>query len=239
MQLSRLSRLVEWLFLFLCTAPIVFGNPPHTNLEPEESAARSRLDRTSQFSQTIEAVKPRNDHSPASLQTGFRIRKQEKYQTVSTSRSVSLSSTKASKLPARNFKPRTPPLSIIPKVFTLEKFHVTATLTPVLWAARFLEDFYDLIALKVETGVWNSVPPVHSLVLTRWNYRLKFFCYAAPIPWDFIQEVAIEMSEWAAKGFTAQYDAVYKAVDQFGKEIFVSVALDFVIGDKKDDATLT
>ena len=194
------------------------------------------LEVRSQSIPILEVVKPHDDYSYASLHTGLRVRKQEAHQAVLTSRSVSLSSTEASEPLALKVKPRTPPLSTLLKGFRLEKFHVTAIITPVLAAAQFLEDFYDLIALKVETGFWNSVPPRHSLALTRWNYRLKFFCYAAPVPWEFIQEVAIDMSEWAAKGFTAQYDAVYKAVDQFGKEIFVSVALDFLNGnDIKDD----
>lgn len=190
--------------------------------------------------QVLEAAEAHKDHLFADLRTGLRVRKQKEYQAVLTSRSLSLPSNKAAKPPALNIKPRTPPLITASESFKLERFHVTAIITPVITAARFLEDFYDLIALKVETGVWKGVPPLHSLALTRWDYRLKFFCYAAPIPWDFIQEVAIEMSEWAAKGFTAQYDAVYKAVDQFGKEIFVSVALEFMDGKiNKDDTKST
>ena len=196
----------------------------------------SGLEARSQNIPILEVVKPHDDYSYASLHTELRVRQQEAHQAVLTSRSVPLSSTEASEPLALKVKPRTPPLSTLLKGFRLEKFHATAIMTPVLAAAPFLEDFYDMIALKVETGFWNSVPPRHSLALTRWNYRLKFFCYAAPVPWEFIQEVAIDMSEWAAKGFTAQYDAVYKAVDQFGKEIFVSVALDFLNGnDIKDD----
>lgn len=195
------------------------------------------LEARSRNTRKLEVVKL---YSYSSLHTGPRIRREHEYQSVLRSRSVSVSSIKSHKPPALSVKPRTPPLSTASKSFTLEKFHVTAIITPVMIAAQYLEDFYDLIALKIETGFWNSVEPMHSLVLTRWNYRLKFFCYAAPIPWDFIQEVAIDMSEWAARGFTAEYDAVYKAVDQFGKEIFVSVALDFIMNGEgsKDDPIL-
>ena len=197
------------------------------------------LEVKSQRTRILETVKPHKDQLCAPLRTGLRIRKKAESQSNLTSRSVSLSSTKASKSPTLNVKPRTPPLSTALKGFKMEKFHVTAIITPVMTAAQFLEDFYDLIALKIETGFWNNVPPLHSLVLTRWDYQLKFFCYAAPIPWDFIQEVAIDMSEWAAKGFTAQFDAVYKAVDQFGKEIFVSVALEFMKGDDNRDGGIS
>ena len=184
----------------------------------------TRLEARSRSTRILEAVKPDNDHPYTSLHSGLRVRKQEGYQAILTSRSASPSSTKASTPSALKIKPRTPPLSTALKSFKMEKFHVGAVMTPVMTAALLLEDFYDLIALKIETGFWKSIAPVHSLVLTRWNYQLKFFCYAAPIPWNFIQEVAIDMSEWAAKGFTPQFDAVYKAVDQFGKEIFISVA---------------
>ncbi|KAG7007239.1 hypothetical protein G7Y79_00011g031370 [Physcia stellaris] len=112
--------------------------------------------------------------------------------------------------------------------FALQVFRATGLITPVELAARYLEDFYDIIALKVETGFWGSVPPMHNLVLKRWNYELTFFCYAAPIPWEFIQEVALEMSSWAERGFTAEFDALYMAVDNLGKEIFVSVVMKLV-----------
>ena len=195
----------------------------------------------SQSSRKFEGVKLYTDYSFPSLRTKLRVKKQQEFQLASRSRSVSVSSTKARESPVLSLEPRTPPLSTVSKVFRLQKFHVTAIITPITLVASYLEDFYDLIALKVETGFWNSVPPMHSLVLKRWNYQLKFFCYAAPVPWDFIQEVAIDMSEWAAKGFTAQFDAVYKAVDQFGKEIFVSVAMEFMNNgdDSQDDAVLT
>lgn len=118
--------------------------------------------------------------------------------------------------------------------FALQVFHATGLITPVELAARYLEDFYDIIALKVETGFWGSIPPMHNLVLKRWNYELTFFCYAAPIPWEFIQEVALEMSSWAERGFTAEFDALYSAVDNLGKEIFVSVVMKLVQGNGLD-----
>ena len=257
MQLSPHLRLAEWLLLFAWAIMITFGSPLHTTLEPDELAARpitSQLPRTTlnanenirynakrhNLERKLEVAKLHADYSYSSLHTGLRIRRKHEYQSALRSRSVSVSSIKAHKPPALSVKPRTSPLSTFSKGFTLEKFHVTATITPVMVAAQYLEDFYDLIALKIETGYWNGVPPMHSLVLTRWNYQLKFFCYAAPIPWEFIQEVAIEMSEWAVRGFTAQYDAVYKAVDQFGKEIFVSVVMDMVMNGEgsKDDPIL-
>lgn len=133
-----------------------------------------------------------------------------------------------------SLEPRTLTVAHPTKGFALEKFHATGMIMPIAVAARYLEDFYDIIALKIETGFWNGMAPLHSLTLTRWNYELTFFCYAAPVAWEFIQEVAIEMSSWAEKGFTAEFDAVYKSVDSLGKEIFISVVMKLVNRDGLD-----
>ena len=110
-------------------------------------------------------------------------------------------------------------------VFLPENFKFVSLLTPMaMWAGK-LESFYDLIALKVETGVYAHIPPMHNLKFTRWNCELSFFSYEAPVPWDFIQNVAIAMSEYAVKGFTPMYEMSYKAVNSVGKEIFVTVVM--------------
>ena len=108
------------------------------------------------------------------------------------------------------------------------KFQSTAMIIPVAIAKVYLQDFYDIIALKVETGFYDKIPPLHNFSLTRFGYKLSFFCYAAPIPWDFVQEVAIDMSQWAEKGFTTQFSSTYKALDSLGQEVFISVALELL-----------
>ena len=103
-------------------------------------------------------------------------------------------------------------------------FKHLAMITPVTLAARFLEDFYDLIALKIETGVWASEGPLHFIAFTRWNFQLSFFSYAEAVPWDFIQNFAIEMSDYAAKGFTTAFEATFGANRASG-QVYVSVIL--------------
>ena len=103
-------------------------------------------------------------------------------------------------------------------------FHHLAMITPVNVVARYLEDFYDLIALKIETGLFNSVGPLHYVTFERWHFRLTFFSYAEAVPWDFIQNFAIDMSEKAAKGFTTSYDANFLAKKVTG-DVFMTVTL--------------
>lgn len=105
----------------------------------------------------------------------------------------------------------------------IQRFHARAILTPIIITARFLEDFYDLIATKIETGFYNGVQPLHAVTFNKWDYNLSFFCYHAPIPWDFVQEVAMMMSDYAAKGFTPAFEAIYHRVDELGKDIFVTI----------------
>ena len=108
--------------------------------------------------------------------------------------------------------------------FSSLNFKHLAMITPVSLAASFLEDFYDLIALKIETGVWNSEGPLHFVTFTRWNFHLSFYSYEEAVPWDFIQNFAIEMSDYAAKGFTTAFEATFQA-NKASREVYVTVAL--------------
>ena len=104
------------------------------------------------------------------------------------------------------------------------KFTPLSYITPAHVAAAFLEDFYDLIALKIETGFWSAQGVFHSVTFARWNFRLSFFCYAEPVPWEFIQGFAIHMSELAVRGWTGAYEATYGARKATGL-VLVSVKL--------------
>ena len=105
----------------------------------------------------------------------------------------------------------------------IQRFHARAIITPVIVAARFLEDFYDMIAMKIEAGSYNDMTPLHTVSFQRWDYNLSFFCYQSPIPWDFIQEIAITMSDYAARGFTPAFEAIYHRIDELGKDIYVTI----------------
>ncbi|KAL8824647.1 MAG: hypothetical protein Q9191_004911 [Dirinaria sp. TL-2023a] len=102
------------------------------------------------------------------------------------------------------------------------QFKHVAMITPVSVAARYLEDFYDVIALNIETGAWTAREPLHFIIFQQWNFKLTFFSYAQAVPWDFIQNFVIEMSDYAAKGFTSQYDAQFGAETATG-QVLVNV----------------
>lgn len=207
------------LLIIALLAPIDSASPFPPNPPARNVASRSMIEPTARF--------------PGPVLNADKIRGEPQLQRqLSHSRSYTQSVTKRARSPRISPKKRT--LTKPATAFALQVFRATGLITPVELAARYLEDFYDIIALKVETGFWGSVPPMHNLVLKRWNYELTFFCYSAPVPWEFIQEVALEMSSWAERGFTAEFDALYMAVDNLGKEIFVSVVMKLVQGNGLD-----
>lgn len=103
-------------------------------------------------------------------------------------------------------------------------FQHMAFIGPTHVAALFLEDFYDTIALKIETGFWTAMSPRHFVIFERWNFHLSFYSYAEVVPWDFIQNFVIEMSDYATKGFTSAYEATFGAKKATG-EVYVTVVL--------------
>ena len=109
----------------------------------------------------------------------------------------------------------------------VRSFRHVAYIAPAQIAASFFEDFYNLIALKVETGVWAAQGTLHSLVFTRWNFRLSFFCYAEPVPWQFVQDFAINMMEMVGRGWTTSYEATYQKLSGL---VFVTVKMELLGG---------
>ena len=72
--------------------------------------------------------------------------------------------------------PMLPRATPIKSGLTLQNFRATALITPVLVASQFLQDFYDLIAWKIEAGLYDEMAPMHNFFFNRWNYKLTFFC---------------------------------------------------------------
>lgn len=104
------------------------------------------------------------------------------------------------------------------------KFTHIAFVTPINVAALYLEDFYDNIALRIETGFWKGVSPRHFITFERWNFQLSFFSYSEAVPWDFIQNFVIEMSNYAMKGFTSSYESTWGTMKATG-QVYISVTL--------------
>ena len=106
--------------------------------------------------------------------------------------------------------------------FSPIQFQHLAMITPVRIAALYLEDFYDTIAMRIETGFWTAQDPLHYITFQQWNFQLSFYSYAQAVPWDFIQNFVIDMSDYAAKGFTSEYNARFGAETAAG-QILINV----------------
>ena len=64
----------------------------------------------------------------------------------------------------------------------LTKFKSYTALLPTAFAVAKLEDFYDTIALKIETGQFAHWPPSKNRILEMWDFELHFTCDKTTIP---------------------------------------------------------
>ncbi|KAL6713810.1 hypothetical protein ACLMJK_008302 [Lecanora helva] len=105
--------------------------------------------------------------------------------------------------------------SIIPRandnpVLHLTKFKKTLVLLPTALAVSRFEDFYDVIALKIETGQFSNWLPSKQILLQMWDWELEITCDKMSIPWTFVQAWAIYMSHMSSQQFTGFYEAVVR-----------------------------
>ncbi|KAL8856529.1 MAG: hypothetical protein Q9178_006844 [Gyalolechia marmorata] len=78
-------------------------------------------------------------------------------------------------------------------------------IVPTQVAARYLIDFLETVALRIETGVWADSAPTNYRIIHMWDFELSFYSMHANIPWDFIQAYVIDVVADIEKGFTAVY----------------------------------
>ena len=79
-------------------------------------------------------------------------------------------------------------------------------IVPVVLAASYIQDFFGIIALRIETGFWANEPPSSYRIFSMWNFELSFISAGTTIPWDFIQEYVIDKSSDVCKGFTGVFE---------------------------------
>lgn len=92
----------------------------------------------------------------------------------------------------------------------MTKFRAFIALLPTAIVMSQLEDFYTLIATKIETGDFAHYPDSRVRVLMRWNFELTVSCDKMAVPWSFVQAFAIDMAEWSAREFTGFYEATVR-----------------------------
>lgn len=115
-------------------------------------------------------------------------------------------------LPAKSttpLRPRSPSPPTSPGI-RVTSFIRTAALVPGALAAEKLEDFYTIIALKIETGQLANLPPSKHVVCSLWDFELSFSCDKINVPLSFVQAFAIDMAEWSSRQFTGFYDATVR-----------------------------
>ncbi|KAL8726108.1 MAG: hypothetical protein Q9181_006175 [Wetmoreana brouardii] len=100
------------------------------------------------------------------------------------------------------------PISLPYGSFQLETktFKTFSIIVPSILAASYITDFLNIIALRIETGVWGHEPPTNMRVMHMWDFELTFHSVNTAIPWDFIQAYVIELLEDIAKGFVGTFD---------------------------------
>ena len=94
----------------------------------------------------------------------------------------------------------------------MTKFKAFVALAPTLAVVAKLQDFYDIIALKLITGAFSDRPPSYNIILQLWDLELNFTCDKVPVPWDFVQAWVIDMASASAQSFTGFYEATVRGV---------------------------
>lgn len=130
-------------------------------------------------------------------------------------------------LPGRESPPATAPVTArtpatpMPPGIRVASFVRTTALVPCAVAAAKLEDFYSIIALKIETGQMAHRAPSKTVVCSLWNFELVFSCDRINVPLSFVQAFAIDMAEWSSKQFTGFYEATVKGEGPLSGLVFL------------------
>ncbi|KAF6226522.1 hypothetical protein HO133_009388 [Letharia lupina] len=122
--------------------------------------------------------------------------------------------------PSPPLRPRAPTMPPSPAI-RVTSFIRTAALVPTALAAAQLEDFYTIIATKIETGQLAHRRPARTVVCSLWDFELVFSCDRIDVPWSFVQAFAIDMAEWSSRQFTGLYEATVRGEGPLSGLVFV------------------
>lgn len=125
-------------------------------------------------------------------------------------------------LPAKPITPlgtRSPSTPMSPGI-KVTSFIQIAALVPSAIAAAKLEDFYTIIALKIETGQLKNHNPSKTVACSLWDFELTFSCDKIDVPLSFVKAFVIDMAELSSKQFTGFYEATVKGEGALNGLIF-------------------
>ncbi|CAF9941678.1 MAG: hypothetical protein ALECFALPRED_009261 [Alectoria fallacina] len=122
-------------------------------------------------------------------------------------------------------KPITPlgtrsPSTPMPPSIKVTSFTQIAALVPSAIAAAKLEDFYTIIALKIETGQLKPHIPSKTIAWSLWDFELIFSCDKIDVPLSFVQAFVIDMAELSSRQFTGFYEATVRGEGALNGLIF-------------------
>ncbi|CAF9919116.1 hypothetical protein IMSHALPRED_004528 [Imshaugia aleurites] len=127
--------------------------------------------------------------------------------------------------PTALLRPRGPPTTTTPCI-RVTHFLQTAAMVPTALAAAKLEDFYTIIALKIETGQMAHKAPARTVVCALWDFELVFSSPMIDVPLSFVQAFVIEMAARSARQFSGFYEATVVGEGPLcGLVIFVQMRL--------------
>lgn len=130
---------------------------------------------------------------------------------------------------------RTPPGLAYPVIkMKMMTYTTVGLITPVISAARALEDFYSSIAIKA-AGVWQAEPRTDHFSIEDGPFRLTFSSMGDSIPWDFVQTFAERLWRCASLGLTNVFDAMF--MDDLGQAA-VSISLRLIDGSSSSSDTV-
>lgn len=109
-----------------------------------------------------------------------------------------------------SLRKRSPPVPNSPARLSMTKFRTFAATIPTAVVAARLEDFYNIIALKIETGQFALWAPARMRVLLLWDFELTFSCDKMDVPWSFIQAFVVDMAAMSSMKFTGFYEATIR-----------------------------
>ena len=181
-------------FFFGCISdlPACRANPPQSPAGVNSKTSLARISRSTLFNPTLlNSHMPSQGYHPYREVLVPRNRRQQDSRPKDTKRgrdgSVQL-------VPSRGFDVST------------HRFKNFGILVPVVLAASYIQDFFDIIALRIETGFWANEPPSCYRIFTMWDFELIFRSAGTTIPWDFIQEYVVDKLSDVGKGFTGMFE---------------------------------
>ena len=83
-----------------------------------------------------------------------------------------------------------------------------AAMVPSVIAASRLHDFYSILAIKIETGQFDSWMPDKTIRFPMWEFELSFTSQQINVPLKFAQYFMIDMAEVSSRGFSGLYEAI-------------------------------